>query len=99
MQKMNIIPKTVFEKLKFKNSAIWLVESILAYNLRSRFSPDMQFSQNDIANFGAPFKTQKVMLLLLKCQICLPYPNTDNKLNFLKSSFLEYMAKYPHAKN
>ena len=51
---MNIIPQIVFEILKFKkNPAIWLVESILAYNLRTRFSPDMQFSKNPIAKYGA----------------------------------------------
>ena len=38
---MNIIPQIVFDKLKFKNPAIWLVEGILAYNLRTKFFPDV----------------------------------------------------------
>ena len=38
---MNIITQTVFEKLKFKKSAIWLVESILAFNFKTSFFPDM----------------------------------------------------------
>ena len=67
MQRMNIIPHKVFEKLKFKNPAISLVDSILVYNLKTRFFPDMQFSQNDIANYWASVKVQKVMLPLLKC--------------------------------
>ena len=65
MQKMNIIPHIVIEML---NPAVWFVESILAYNLRSRFFPDMPFSQDHIANYSASFKAQKVMLFSLKCQ-------------------------------
>ena len=48
---------------------IWLVESALAYNLRTRFFAEMQFWQNDKANYGASFKGWKVMSPLLKCQI------------------------------
>ena len=40
-----------------------------AYNLRTRFFQDMLFSQNDIANYETSFKTLKVMLSPLKCQI------------------------------
>ena len=58
---MKTIPQTVFEKL---NQAIRYVESILAYNLRG-----MQFPQNHIANYGALFKAQNVMVSSLKCQI------------------------------
>ena len=67
MQRMNIIPHKVFEKLKLKNTELSLVDSILVYNLKTRFFPDMQFSQNDIANYWASVKVQKVMLPLLKC--------------------------------
>ena len=64
---MNIIPQLVFEILKFEKSCNLLVESILANNLRTRFFPGMQFAKNHIANYGASFETQKVMLLSLKC--------------------------------
>ena len=67
MQKMNIIAEIVFEKLSLKNPATCLVERILAYNLKIRYFPEMQFSQNDIANYGTSIKAQKVMLPLLKC--------------------------------
>ena len=55
--------------LKFKKPEIWLVNSILVYKLRTRFSSDMQFLQNYIAIYGASRKAQKVMPPLLKCQI------------------------------
>ena len=78
-----------------RNPAIWLVESFLANNLRTRFFPDMQFSQNDIANYGASVKAQKVMLLSLNGKCCAFGPNLsclpnylDNKFNFLKSNFV-----------
>ena len=45
------------------------MERILAYNLKTRFFPNKQLSQNDIANYGASAKAQKVMLPLLKWQI------------------------------
>ena len=45
------------------------MESILAYKLRTRFFPDILFLQNHIANYGAWFKVQKLMLPSLKCQI------------------------------
>ena len=51
--------------MKFKKSC----NLILAYNLRTKFSPDIQFLQNHIDNYGASFKVQKVMLPLLKSQI------------------------------
>ena len=35
------------------------MEGILAYQLKNRFFPDMQFSQNDIANYGASDKHKK----------------------------------------
>ena len=66
VQKMNIIPQIIFQIL---NAAIWFVDSILAYNLRSRFFPGMQFSQNHLDNSRASFKIQKVMLPSLKCKI------------------------------
>ena len=68
-----------FWDISLKNSAIWLMESILIYTLKTRFFQTMQLSQNHIANYGASFKAQKVMLPLLKCQIfriwskCLVY--------------------------
>ena len=36
------------------------MEHILAYNVRTRFLPDMQFSQNHTANYGASFKAQNL---------------------------------------
>ena len=106
MQKMNIIPQIVFQIL---NPAIGFVASILACSLRSRFFPGMQFLQNHIANYGASFKTQKVMLPSLKCQIfrfCSKFVSFTQlfrqKIQFSKIQFcyyLVYMAKYPHAKN
>ena len=43
MQKINLIPPIVLEILKFKNAAIWLAKSIFAFNLRTRFFPDLRF--------------------------------------------------------
>ena len=43
LQKMNITPQIVFEKLKFKKSYNLIVESILVHNLRIRFFSDMPF--------------------------------------------------------
>ena len=45
--------------LNFKNPAIWLAESIFEHNLRTRFFPDMRFSQKVDNNYGASFKTKK----------------------------------------
>ena len=80
MQQMNIIPEINFEILNFKKSCN-LIDGEHAYKLRTRFSADMQFSQNHIADYGASFKTQKVMLppvkmpnMLLFVQIFLVYP-------------------------
>ena len=69
-----------------------------AFNLKTRFFPDMQFSQNDIANYEASVKAQKVILPSLKCQIfcfwstgpnlsLLPN-NLDNKFNFPNPTLL-----------
>ena len=43
MWKTNFITPIVFEILKFKNPAIWLADSIFAFNSRTRFFPDMRF--------------------------------------------------------
>ena len=65
-----------------KNPEIWLADSILSYHLRIRlFFPDMRFSQNHIANYGAPLKAKKKIMLpspniLLLVQICLVNPIT-----------------------
>ena len=68
----------------------------------------MQFSQNHIANYGAPFKAQKIMLPSLKCQIFHFWStfasHTQLSRQQIQSSklslchFLVYMTKYPHAK-
>ena len=68
----------------------------------------MQFSQNHIANYGASFKAQKVILSSLKCQIFYYWSKfvsftqlSRQQKQFSKLSlrhFLVYMAKYPHAK-
>ena len=84
-----------------------MAESILAYKLRTRFSPDMQFSQNHIAKYGASFKAQKVMWPPLKCQIfsflskfVLFTQLFRKQIQFSKilCQFLVYMAKYPRKK-
>ena len=85
------------------------MERILAYNLRSRFFPDIQFSQNHIANYGASIKAQKLMLPSLKCQLFCFWSKfvsftqfSRQQIQFSKYSlchFLVNMAKYPHAKN
>ena len=86
------------------------MESTLAYNLRSKFFPDVKLHvANHIANYGASFKAQKVMLPSLKCQIFRFWSKfvsftqlfrqqiQFSELSF--SHFLVYTAKYPHAKN
>ena len=95
MQKINIIPQIVFEILKFKNPAIWFVESILVYHLRSRFFADIMFSQNHEANYEASFAAQKVMLPSLKYFAVGPnlsrLPNyLDNKYNFPNYHFVTF---------
>ena len=84
------------------------MERILAYNLRSRFFPNIQFSQNHIANYGASLKAQKLMLPSLKCQLFYFWSKfvsftqlSKQQIQFSKYSlchFLVNMAKYPHAK-
>ena len=65
----------------------------------------MQFSQNDMANYEASVKTQKVMLSKHSAFVPNLSPllnNLDNKFNFPKIQlryFLVYMAKYTNAKN
>ena len=95
MQKTNIIPHIVFEIIKLKKSC---------NNLRNRFFPDIQFSQNHITiiqsrtfkSYRGLFKTQNVSLLL---QICLVEPITYLVNTIFICGFLIYVAKYPHAKN
>ena len=48
-----------FETLKFKNPVIWLADIVFAFNLRSRFVPDMRFQQNHKGHYGAWFKPKK----------------------------------------
>ena len=84
------------------------MESILAYNFRTRSFSYMQFSHNHIANYGASFKIQKVMLLLLKCQIFYFLSQLVSftqlcrqQKQFSKiwlSQYLAYMVKYSHPK-
>ena len=57
--KINFIPPIVFEILKFKNPASWLAESIFAFNSRTRYFPDMQFSQNQKDHYSAWFQLKK----------------------------------------
>ena len=45
--------------LSFKNPAIWLAKSIFEHNLRTRFFPDMGFSQKVDNNYGASFTSKK----------------------------------------
>ena len=40
-KKIHFIPPIVFEIFKFKKPEIWLAKSILAFNSRTRFFPDM----------------------------------------------------------
>ena len=68
-KKMKIIPQIVFEKLQLKKSCNLIGEEHFGLKLETRFFPEMQFSQNDIANYGALLKAQKVMLPLLKSKI------------------------------
>ena len=56
LQKKNIIPHIVFEILKFKKSCNLIGGEHLAYNLRSRFSSDIQFSYSQ---YGELFKAKK----------------------------------------
>ena len=80
---------------------------MLAYDLRTRFFPDMQFSQNDIANYRASLKAQNVILPSLKCQI-FPFWSTfvlftqltRQQIQLSKTMlchFLVNMVKYLHA--
>ena len=84
------------------------MESILVYNLRTRFFPDIQFLQNHIANNEASFKAQKVVLPSLKCQVLCFWSKfvsftqlSRKQVQFSKIwlfNFLLFMAKYPHPK-
>ena len=85
-----------------------MVESTLAYNLKTNFFADLQFSQSHIANYVASFKAQKVMLPSLKCQIICFWSSfvlfTELSRQQIQLSkiwichLIVYMAKYPHAK-
>ena len=80
----------------------------MAFNLK-RFFRNMQFLQNHIANYGASFKAQKVMLPSLKCQISHFWSKfvsftqlSRQQIQYSKLSlchFLVYMVKYSHAEN
>ena len=68
--------------------------AFFAYNLRTRFFPEMNFSQNYIANYGTSFKTQKVMLPSSLSAFgsnfsCLPI-YLDNKSNFATSGLVTF---------
>ena len=59
MLKINFMPNLYSEDI-LKYPAIWLVENVFDYNLRTRFfSSDMQFSKNNKKNKSASFKTEK----------------------------------------
>ena len=85
-----------------------MAENILAYKLRTRFSPDMKFSQNHIANYGSSFKAQKIILPPLKCRIFrflskfVLFTQLSRKQIHISKiwlcHFLVYIAKYPYAK-
>ena len=90
MQKMNTITEIVFERLKLKKSCNLIGGEHFAHKLRKRFSPGMQFSQNHIANHGASFKAQKVMLphsTFCPNFSCLPN-YLENRYIFPKSGFV-----------
>ena len=61
-----------------------MVEIILAYNLKTGFFPDMQFSHKDIANYGASVKAQKVYDALVK----MPKKFLDKKFIFQNPAML-----------
>ena len=85
-----------------------MVESTLAYNLKTNFFADLQFLQSHIANYVASFKAQKVMLPSLKCQIICFWSSfvlftelSRQQIQLLKiwiCHLIVCMAKYPHAK-
>ena len=86
-----------FEILKFKKSCNLIGREHLVYKLRTRFSPDMQFSQNHIAKNGSSSKAQKVILPPLSVKYSAFCPNLsclpdylDNKYNFPKSGFVTF---------
>ena len=111
MQKMNIILQTVFEILKFKKSCNLIGGKNFGLQLNNQIFPRHAFFTNHIANYGALFKAQKVILPSLKCHIfhfwSIPtfVPFTQLPRQQKQSSkiwlchFLVYMAKHPHAKN
>ena len=64
--KNEIILHMVFKILQFKKSCNLIGGEHFGLKLlRTRFFPDMQFSQNHISNYGASFKA-KIMLFSLK---------------------------------
>ena len=80
----------------------------MVYNLRTRFSLDLHFSQNHIVNYGASFKGKKVTLPSLKCQVFRFWSEFVSFIQLFRQQiqfskiwlchFLVYMAKYPHTK-
>ena len=56
---MKFMLPIVFQISKFKNPAIWFAKSIFAFNLRTRFFPDMQFQQNHKGHNGGWFKPKR----------------------------------------
>lgn len=45
-----------------KNPAICLVENVLQYIMRTKFFPDIPFSQNNIQDHGVSFKAEKTSI-------------------------------------
>ena len=101
MQKIRFIPPAVFEILKFKNPAIWLVERIFALNLRTRFFPDMlikiimvhDLNPKNLRINGLICFLQNPENLFLECFWAL-FPKWDFSQKFCSVSFL--LLGYPN---
>ena len=96
MQKMNIKPKTVFRYYSLKCGEYF------ACRLRTRFSPDTQFSQNHVGNYRASIKAQNLMLAPINAEFVLFTQLSRQHIQFSNTClchFLVYIANYPQAKD
>ena len=87
--------KSFLRYFSLKSSVLWLAESIFAYNPRTWFFQDIQFSQNQKGNYGALFKpngsTRQWIKFLCKIQKALlwgDFLGINSKMRFFKEILL-----------
>ena len=97
MQKTNIIPQIIFEKLRFKKSCNLIGGQHFGLQLENQIFPRHEAFTKSYSQLWASFKTQKVCCPRQNAKYSAFGPNLsrllsylDNKYNFPKSSFVTF---------